>query len=307
MLTQKQSAQLPCNLQIDYSQVTGGNKILPFLIELNLETSILDPAPGQNQRFCYNITGIGADSSSYTDLSHIVFGICSQIVAAQIVNIFVSIDGVKQVIDFGSGGNVELRTSTAPDPPTGCPGLKFNFGLNKVNGIMIICYELTTPYTVGPNPVCLFGGNTTATGLSICGPFCAPPETCTSNGYQSITACAPVTVTPFARTMSTTTHCCGDPVVSTNTSTCAGTINGSCRFTLSQNLCIEVPVEFGVTASVGSPAVQCDTASSEDICADCTEDNGAADGQAAPSAKAAQSVQTACTTYRNAKSKWFYF
>ena len=39
------------------------------------------------------------------------------------------------------------------------------------------------------------------------------PETCPAVGYQSVSVCVPVTVTPFAQTGITRTKCCGDPVV----------------------------------------------------------------------------------------------
>lgn len=93
--------------------------------------------------------------------------------------------------------------------------------------------------------------------------------TCPATGYQSVAVCVPVTVTPFARIETTTTHCCGDPVVTPNATVCPGTINGSCRFTITQNLCVEIPVEFGATATVGSPSVQCGNATAEDICSAC--------------------------------------
>ena len=136
-----QQQQLPCELEIDYSQVLT-DPILPFTIRLNLATSILEPAPGQNQRFCYQVEGIGEDTSEYADLSHIVFGICSQIPLDLLENITVVRNGVPEEVIIGD--NVELRTEGNPDPPTGCLGLKFDFGLDKVNGVMDICFELTT-------------------------------------------------------------------------------------------------------------------------------------------------------------------
>lgn len=92
--------------------------------------------------------------------------------------------------------------------------------------------------------------------------------TCPSIAYQPATVCVPVTVTPFARVTATTTTCCGTPVVTPGATTCAGTVNGSCRFTITQNLCVAVPVEFGATATNGSPSVLCGTASAE-FCPNC--------------------------------------
>lgn len=41
------------------------------------------------------------------------------------------------------------------------------------------------------------------------------------------------------------TKCCGDPVVVSGDKPCAGKKNGVCTFTISQTICVEVPVEFG--------------------------------------------------------------
>ena len=96
-------------------------------------------------------------------------------------------------------------------------------------------------------------------------------QTCPAVGYQPATVCVPVTVTPFARALPTTTFCCGDPVVTAGSTTCEGTVNGSYTFTITQNVCVSVPVNFGARSSVGAPRVVCDDATSEDICTNCIE------------------------------------
>lgn len=257
-----------CNLEVDYSTVPG-ERLLPFQVSLNLSDSILTPSAGQNQRFCYDVLAVGRDSSLYADLSHLVFGICDKIPAEEIVNITVAINAAAQEVVFGEGGNVELRTADKPDPPTGCPGLKFDFPLDKVYGSMHICFELTAPREVAPIDVCLFGGNTTAEGLTICGPVCETQDGgCPVVGYQRSTVCVPVTVTPFAHVGTPVASCCGAPVVT------AGDVcprnGGICHFTISQEICVAVPVEFGARAVAGTPSVQCGEASSRNICESCT-------------------------------------
>ena len=167
--------QLPCETQIDYSTVVVNGRILPFRIELDLNLSNLAPGPGEFQRFCYRITGIGQDLPVFANLGHLVFGICQDITTVQIRHVQVFIDGEQQDIT----GKVELKTPSKPDPPTGCPGLKFDFGLNKIQGApnsqMLICFELTMPYPVDDIQVCLFGGGKAARELTICGPACAGP------------------------------------------------------------------------------------------------------------------------------------
>lgn len=67
-----------CNYETDYSTVIG-ERILPFVFSLNTETSVLTPKPGEYQRFCYDIAGVGTDTPLYADLSHFLLGICSAI------------------------------------------------------------------------------------------------------------------------------------------------------------------------------------------------------------------------------------
>lgn len=60
-----------------------------------------------------------------------------------------------------------------------------------------------------------------------------------------------------------------DPVVIPGDTTCAGTVNGICTLTISQTLCVEVPINFGASVAVGETFVDCRGASSYDPCAYC--------------------------------------
>ena len=88
-MSQVNIAQLPCNREIDYSDVVVEDRIIPFQYELDLTESNLIPGPGENQRFCYNITGVGQDTNLYEDLSHFVLGICDEITEDQLVDVTV--------------------------------------------------------------------------------------------------------------------------------------------------------------------------------------------------------------------------
>ncbi len=98
-------------------------------------------------------------------------------------------------------------------------------------------------------------------------------QTCPAVGYQSASICVPVTVTPFAYTGATRTKCCGDPVVISGINTCGGAKNGTCSFTISQDICVAVPVIFGATAAVGDTYVDCNGATAENNCEDCDKDS----------------------------------
>lgn len=93
--------------------------------------------------------------------------------------------------------------------------------------------------------------------------------TCPAVGFQKIGVCVPVTVTPFAHAGKTKTKCCGDPIVVPGDVSCPGKKNGVCTFTISQTICVEVPVDFGAKAMVGDTFVDCIDASALDICKNC--------------------------------------
>lgn len=243
------------------------------MVELDTSLSVLFPAPGQNQRFCYRLTGVGQDNPTFVDLSHWVLGMCPNIRLDQITNVTVTIGGVEQTVIIGE--NVELFVPPNTDPPTGCSGLKFDFELNKVldgeDSVGLFCFELTSPFPVGVVNVCLNGGTETASGLFICGPACSGSEECVATASQLVNVCVPITVTPWADTGTVTTTCCGEPVV--NSGTCEGEINGTCTFTVSQLICVEVPVTFGANAAPGATFVQCQSTSAGScVCPD--ETNG---------------------------------
>lgn len=99
------------------------------------------------------------------------------------------------------------------------------------------------------------------------------PQTCPAVGYQSVSVCAPVTVAPFAKPGQTVTTCCGNPVVQPGNKPCGGVKNGVCAFTITQTLCIKVPVVFGANTDVGDPFVDCKGASNANICLNCGKMN----------------------------------
>ena len=66
-----------------------------------------------------------------------------------------------------------------------------------------------------------------------------------------------------------TTKCCKKPTVTAGRYICDGIKNGQCVFTISQDICVEVPVEFGAVAAVGDTYVACNGASADEICPDC--------------------------------------
>ncbi len=268
-----QVASMECNTNIDYSEIIIGDRIIPFVFELDMDLSILNPPVGQNQRFCYRVTGVGENISTYVSLSHWVLSLCPSITLEQITNVEVTIGGVEQTVVIGE--NVELFIPPKTDPTTNCPGLKFNFGLNKVlngeNSTGLFCFELTTPYPVGAVNVCVKGGQASSSALAICGPVCTDENQCGVTASQLINVCVPVTVRPYAYTGPARTICCGVPTV--NDTPCEGIANGTCTFYVTQQICVEVPVTFGASTTPGDTFINCGSSSEgECVCPD--TDNG---------------------------------
>jgi len=82
-------------------------------------------------------------------------------------------------------------------------------------------------------------------------------DNCIAKAHQIANVSVPITVTPFANVNGIKTECCGKPVISFNP-VFKGIENGSCRFTVSQKLRVEIPVEFGANTNVGGTFVECE-------------------------------------------------
>jgi len=80
--------------------------------------------------------------------------------------------------------------------------------------------------------------------------------TCDAVGEQLVNICVPVSVQPFATVGPISVRCCGAPTVEPGT-VCPGIPNLSCDFTISQTICVEVPVEFGAVVNTGETNVLC--------------------------------------------------
>ena len=267
-----------CVNSIDYSQAQG-ERILPFRFSLNLEESVLFPGIGEKQKLCYEVEGVGEDTARFADLSHFLLGICETITREDIADITVFVDGEQKTVVWGE--NVEIKTEEKPDNPTGCVGLKFDFPLDKVDGVMQVCISFNRTYAVGAVNVCVFGGNTTATGLMICGPACGSETPCEATFFQNETVCVPVTVTPFATPGTAKANCCGRPSVSMGDQ-CSGN-QTSCSFTIRQKLCIEIPISFGAVIETGKAVVQCGGVSETPCdCSDEVDDEPISEGGAEP-------------------------
>lgn len=86
-----------------------------------------------------------------------------------------------------------------------------------------------------------------------------PPatQTCPTVGSQSAAVCLPVTICPYATAGPAAVRCCGKPTVEQCCEHCKGKPGGSCEFTITQVIRVDIPVEFGATVKTGETFVEC--------------------------------------------------
>jgi hypothetical protein len=233
---------------VDYS-LENGDKILPYSIVLNEKESNLYPETGESQIFTYEVVGVGSEDSRYVEMSRVAFAVCKNLTQEDFTDISVIVDNQVQTLVWGA--NVILSDSEG--------GLEFVFPVNLNDGIMKISFTLKNPYTVGLVNVSVLGDGYTATGQSICGPVCADSPassaSCETTFYQTETVCVPVHVKPYAIPGTATALCCSTPIVKRG-NVCSGTQN-SCTFTVTQDLCIAVPISFGADITTEDAMVDC--------------------------------------------------
>ena len=89
--------------------------------------------------------------------------------------------------------------------------------------------------------------------LLACGGTEENPGTCSKVGTQCVDVAATLTLVPTA-VMGTVSVCCqGTPRI-----TCVTNGNGtSCTVTISQQVCVSVPIRYGVTTTAGEPTIGC--------------------------------------------------
>lgn len=78
---------------------------------------------------------------------------------------------------------------------------------------------------------------------------------------KEITQCAdislPVEIKPTATVGRIDTECCGDPVICCHEHSC-----NSCEITITQKICVKIPVTFSALTCVEEPVINCCTGES---------------------------------------------
>lgn len=91
------------------------------------------------------------------------------------------------------------------------------------------------------------------------GPESENPGKCTVVSYQPAAVSVPITVRPNVVTGGIRAYCCGDPVMRPASN--AGRTNmrpgdARCSFTITQDICIEIPIEFSAQAFQNAPHIE---------------------------------------------------
>ena len=81
-------------------------------------------------------------------------------------------------------------------------------------------------------------------------------RTCPTVSTHDTTVSVPIQSVPFANPGTVVIQCCGAPCITEGTSP-AGKVNGSCCFTVSQTMRIDIPLVFGASVLLGETYVQC--------------------------------------------------
>ena len=76
---------------------------------------------------------------------------------------------------------------------------------------------------------------------------------CSKTGTQCVDIAAPLVLTPSAAVGTVSVTCQGSPSIA-----CVTEEDGSCcTVTMTQQICVSVPVRYGVTIATGEPTIAC--------------------------------------------------
>lgn len=76
---------------------------------------------------------------------------------------------------------------------------------------------------------------------------------CETAVHENVCVQATVTITPEVTSGPSTSFCLGNPIIGS----CEGTLRSSCIFTVSQNICVQIPLTFSATAEAVANGIVC--------------------------------------------------
>ena len=94
---------------------------------------------------------------------------------------------------------------------------------------------------------------------------CNDGKTTTLVARKNANISIPVSVKPKVNLKDAATYCCGDPVLTKQSCNCENTNRkGRCSFVLSQNVCIEIPIEISMDTLLNEAYIDCSLLNEED-------------------------------------------
>lgn len=85
----------------------------------------------------------------------------------------------------------------------------------------------------------------------------AAPVQCPATVHEAVCVQATITITPDVTVGEIESFCVGGPVIGA----CPGTPEMECTFTVSQNICVQVPLNFSANATAVPSGIVCGTPS----------------------------------------------
>lgn len=78
---------------------------------------------------------------------------------------------------------------------------------------------------------------------------------CQTTVHETVCVQGTVTITPRVESNGSTSFCVGNPIIGS----CPGRLVDTCEFTVSQNICVQIPLEFFATAEAVENGIVCGT------------------------------------------------
>ncbi|MEG0830641.1 MAG: hypothetical protein RSD88_08660 [Anaerovoracaceae bacterium] len=88
--------------------------------------------------------------------------------------------------------------------------------------------------------------------------------TCTSVHSQCAEVSVPLELKPYATLGELETECCGEPIITLHQNQ-GSTCSCGCELTITQSVCIRIPLEYGTKADVGETTSCCKRTSNFNI------------------------------------------
>lgn len=82
------------------------------------------------------------------------------------------------------------------------------------------------------------------------------PAACSNAFYQTDLISVPIKVAPYAKAGPCSTVCCGSPIITVGND-CQGEAGRTCEFTITQKICVKLPLRFGAAVKVEHARIQC--------------------------------------------------